>query len=75
MDDIGKRLLVIGSIIIILGALVWIGAKLGIPFGSLPGDFYFNWGSFSLYLPLGSSAVVSLLIMILVKIFVYFRQP
>lgn len=58
--DTGRVLIVIGAILIAAG-LVWLAAgRLGL--GHLPGDITIERGNFRLYLPLGTSLLVSLVL-------------
>ncbi len=57
----GKLLVVAGLIITGIGLLV----MLGVPFGRLPGDVVYRRGSFTLYVPIVTSVVVSLLLTLL----------
>lgn len=52
-----KALIVLGAVLILAG-LVWLAAgRLG--FGHLPGDIVIERGNFRLYLPLGTSLLIS----------------
>jgi uncharacterized protein HemY len=55
--------------LLILGGLVMAGIGLlmlaGIPFGRLPGDFTIRRGNTSLYFPLATSVVISVLLTLL----------
>ena len=57
----GKLLIVLGLTIAFVGLLV----TLGVPFGRLPGDVVVRRGSFTFYLPIVTSIVVSLLLTLL----------
>jgi hypothetical protein len=57
----GKLLIVIGLAIAALGVLI----AMGVPFGRLPGDIVVRRGSFTFYLPLATSVVLSLLLTLL----------
>jgi hypothetical protein len=58
--DPAKALIIAGAALIVAG-LLWVAAtKLG--FGHPPGDFIIERGNFRLYLPLGTSLLVSLLL-------------
>jgi hypothetical protein len=61
----GKTLVLVGLGIAALGALV----LLGVPFGRLPGDLYIRRGSFSVYVPIATSIVLSLLLTLLLALF------
>ena len=60
---IGKTLILIGVMAIALGVIFMFGSK--IPWiGKLPGDIYVQKGGFSLFFPLTTSIVISLVISI-----------
>jgi hypothetical protein len=57
----GKLLIVVGLVIAALGVLV----SMGLPFGRLPGDFVVRRGSFTFYVPLVTSILISLALTLL----------
>lgn len=69
MQDMGKWLVVIGCVLALLGGMIWIGNKVGIPFGNLPGDISVSREKFSFYFPIVTSIVVSIVLTILINIF------
>lgn len=62
-----KWLITIGLILVALGLLWPLVAKLGL--GSLPGDFKVERKGFTFYFPLTTSIIVSLLITLILWIF------
>jgi hypothetical protein len=59
-----KTLIVIGAALIAAG-LIWLAAsRLGL--GHLPGDIVIGHGNFRLYLPLGTSLLISVLLSLIV---------
>lgn len=70
MQDIGRFLVVIGVVVVVIGLLMWTGIT---PkwLGRLPGDIRIERGNFSLYFPIVTCVVVSL---ILTLIFSFFRR-
>jgi Protein of unknown function (DUF2905) len=56
----GQVLVVVGLVIAGVGALIW----LGVPLGRLPGDFVFRRGGFTLYFPLTTSILVSVVLIV-----------
>ena len=65
----GKSLMVIGSVLIVLGGLVWLLAKA--PFlGRLPGDIRIEREGFTCLVPLVSSLILSLLLTVLLNVIV-----
>ena len=61
----GKALVLIGLGIAGLGLAV----MLGIPLGRLPGDFYMRRGSFTFYVPLATSIILSILLTLMLAVF------
>ena len=52
MSDLGRWLIVVGVILVVVGAVFLLAPKL--PWlGKLPGDISFKRGNFSFYLPVG----------------------
>jgi len=70
MDNIGRFLMLGGIIIFIVGGLIFLAAKFGIPFGRLPGDFHIERENFSFHFPLASSILISLILTIILNIVV-----
>jgi hypothetical protein len=61
----GKALVLIGLAIAALGALI----MLGLPFGRLPGDVVFRRGNFTLYFPIVTCVVLSVILTLLFAVF------
>lgn len=57
---LGPWLVVVGVLIALAGVAIW----LGVPIGRLPGDVVIQRGGFTLYLPITTSILMSLLWMI-----------
>ena len=65
---VGRMLLILGSVIFLVGALLAFGPR--IPWlGRLPGDFSFGGENWKVYVPLGTSLVISLILTLLFWIF------
>lgn len=70
MSDLGRWLIVMGVILVVVGAVFLLAPKL--PWlGRLPGDISFKRGNFSFYFPLGTCIIISI---ILTLIFWLFRR-
>lgn len=64
MNAMGKTLIFFGIVLIIIGAVFAFGARL--PWlGRLPGDVYIQKKGFSLYFPIMTSLVVSVVLSII----------
>lgn len=68
MPAIGKMLIVMGIILVVLGALFIFADK--IPYlGRLPGDVHIKRDKFSLYFPITTSIIISIILTIIFSIF------
>jgi membrane protein implicated in regulation of membrane protease activity len=64
LHNLGKWLLLLGGILIIVGAAVMLAAK--IPwFGRLPGDIYIQRPNFTFFFPLTTSILISVVLSLL----------
>jgi hypothetical protein len=70
MENIGRFLMIGGVILFVVGGLVFLGAKFGIPFGHLPGDIRIEGKNTTFYFPLASSILISIVLTILVNIII-----
>ena len=59
MNDIAKILMVIGISLVVLGAILWLAGKGGLPLGQLPGDIQVNRPGFKFYFPLTTCLIIS----------------
>jgi hypothetical protein len=55
---LGPLLVAIGLLVALAGVLVWVG----VPLGRLPGDLVIRRGNFTLYLPITTCIVVSVVL-------------
>jgi Protein of unknown function (DUF2905) len=64
MAPLGKFLLAVGVLIAALGLLLWAGSDIPLVnrFGRLPGDIYVRRGNYSLYIPVTSAIIVSVVL-------------
>jgi Protein of unknown function (DUF2905) len=68
MENIGRFLMIGGVILFVVGGLVFLAAKFGIPFGRLPGDIRIQRDGFSFYFPLASSILISIVLTVILNI-------
>ncbi|HEY6490695.1 MAG: DUF2905 domain-containing protein [Terracidiphilus sp.] len=62
MSELGKTLLGIGFILVVIGALLLLGARMGLPLGRLPGDVAYRGKHVSVFAPLGTCLVISIVL-------------
>jgi hypothetical protein len=68
MHELGRLLVVIGTVAILAGLLLMLAPR--IPWlGRLPGDIVVNRGPITLYFPLVTSIVVSVVLTLLLNLF------
>jgi hypothetical protein len=68
MENIGRFLMIGGIILFVVGGLIFLASKFGIPFGRLPGDIRIERDGFSFYFPLGSSILISIVLTIILNV-------
>ncbi len=72
MEHTGKLILMLGLLLVVLGAGVWGLGKLG--FRGLPGDIRYETEHLKVYIPLASCLVVSLLATLLLWLWQWLRK-
>jgi hypothetical protein len=71
MEGLGKILLIVGGVIMLLGLLLVFHQH--IPFlGKLPGDIIIKKEGFSIYFPIVTFIIISILLTVLVNIIIFF---
>ena len=60
MGDVGKALLGLGLLIALIGAVLLLAGRFGLPLGRMPGDFAYKGKHVSVYFPLGTSILISI---------------
>lgn len=67
MEGIGKLLLLVGALIALAGLVLVLWPNL--PLGRLPGDLRFKVGAGTLFIPLATSILLSLVLTLLLNFF------
>ncbi len=68
MDNIARLLIALGVLILLSGLGLWLLSKLGGGGYRIPGDFVIRRGNFTLYFPLASGLILSLILTILLNL-------
>ncbi len=74
MAELGKIMLGLGLLLIVIGAVLLIAARFGLPLGHLPGDFAYRGKNVSVFFPLGASILISVVLSILIYLISRFRR-
>jgi hypothetical protein len=67
-SDLGKVLIFAGLLLVGIGLFLTFGSKLNVP-GKLPGDIHIKRESFTLFFPLGTCLLISLLLSLIFWLF------
>ena len=73
MNEIGKALVGIGLLLVLAGALVLAAGRFGLHLGRLPGDFAYRGKHVSVYFPLGTCILISVVLTLLLYLISRFR--
>ena len=62
LGDLGRTLIICGGIIVLLGVVLLIVGRSGLPIGRLPGDIVYRVKNTTIYFPLVTSIVLSVIL-------------
>ena len=68
MENVARYLVIGGLILILLGGGVYLASRLGLPLGRLPGDIRIEGKNGSIYFPVTTSIVLSLVLTLLLNV-------
>lgn len=74
MTEIGKVILGFGILLVVLGAVLMIAGRLGLPLGRLPGDIAYKGKNISVHFPIGTSILVSIVLTVVLYLISHFRR-
>jgi hypothetical protein len=63
--ELGKLLVIFGAMLAVVGVVVMVLWQMHVPLGRLPGDFFYRGKNTTMYFPLATSLVVSVVLSIL----------
>jgi hypothetical protein len=74
MNDLGRLLISLGFVLLIAGALLLLLGRTGVPLGRLPGDISYRGKNLSVYFPLGTSILLSIVLSLVFYLLSRFRR-
>ena len=74
MNDLGRLLIGVGLVLVIAGALLLLLGRTGFPLGRLPGDISYRGKNLSVYFPLGTSILLSVVLSLIFYLLSRFRR-
>ena len=74
MTELGKLLVLFGAMLVAAGIGLMLLGRMNIPLGRLPGDFLYRGKNTTVYFPLASSVVVSVVLSVLLYLVSRWRR-
>ena len=74
MADLGKLLIVIGGLLVLAGVVVMLIGRTGLPLGKLPGDITYRGKNTTVYFPLATSILISVVLSLVLYLVSRFRR-
>ena len=62
MADMGRIVVVLGVALVVVGGIIMLLGRTGVPLGRLPGDFLYRGKNTTFYFPLASSILISIVL-------------
>ena len=73
MIQIGKLILGLGLALVVIGAVLMLAGRVGVPMGRLPGDFVYRGKHATVYFPLVTCIVISVILTVILYVISRFR--
>jgi hypothetical protein len=74
MSDIGRGILILGVLLVVVGGAILLLGRSGVPIGKLPGDITYRGKNTTVYFPIVTCIVISVVLSLLAWIIQYFRK-
>jgi hypothetical protein len=62
MGDLGRMLIFVGGMLLVFGIVLILAGKVNLPIGRLPGDIVYRGKNATLYFPLATSILLSVIL-------------
>lgn len=73
MNQLGKLILGLGLALVVIGGVLMLAGRMGLPLGRLPGDFVYRGKHTTVYFPLVTCIVVSVVLTLILYVISRFR--
>jgi len=74
MAEMGRMLVVFGIALVVIGGIVMLMGRTGLPLGRLPGDILYRGKNATFYFPLATSIIVSVVLSLNFSLVVRFKR-
>ena len=68
MGDFGRVLILLGGVLLVVGIVVVLFGRSGVPIGKLPGDIVYRGKNTTVYFPIVTSIVLSVVVSIVLYV-------
>ena len=73
MSDVGRIIVILGISLIVIGGIVMLFGRAGLPLGRLPGDIVYKGKNSIFYFPLATSILLSIVLSVVMYLIGRFR--
>lgn len=70
LSALGKWIVIAGLTLLLLGGVLWLLGRAGLPLGRLPGDLHIEREGLSCYVPIATMILLSLVLTVLLNLIV-----
>ncbi|MGA7558050.1 MAG: DUF2905 domain-containing protein [Terriglobales bacterium] len=74
MADLGRILVILGIALVVIGGIVMLLGRTGLPLGRLPGDIIYRGKNTTLYFPLATSILLSVVLSVILFLLSRFKR-
>jgi hypothetical protein len=74
MFDIGKSIIGLGLVIVVIGAVIMLASRIGLPLGRLPGDIAYRGKHVTVFFPIVTSILASIVLTLILYVISHFRR-
>ena len=74
MTSVGRMLITAGCLLILAGLIFLVAGKFSLPLGRLPGDLNFRGRNWQVFIPLGTSIVISIVLSLVLYFLSHLRR-
>ncbi len=74
MSDLGKLLIVLGIVLVVAGVALTVLGRTNLPLGRLPGDIVYRGKNTTIYFPLATSLLVSVVLSVVLYVLTRWRR-
>lgn len=74
MSEVGRILAILGIALVVIGGVVMLLGRAGLPLGRLPGDILYKGKNTTFYFPLATSILISVVLSLLLYLVGRFKR-